>query len=436
MKKLFSFILALVMLTCAASAALAYSPEEPITILFWHTRGSGANNAALLNLVNTFNETVGKEKGIVVEEVFIGDYHNLHAKTQLSTQTDEQPVIAVSGCTYYYDLALDGLTVNMAELAKETGFDRNNLLDCFLNTPGNQNEDELYGIPYIRSTPVLYYNKTLADEKGLSLPDFPTVDEWIEFSRKMHTVDANNEVATWGTTILGNFSYIGTAFPRQMGEPLIADDCSGSPAADGTALLKTFSAWRSWVDEGFYRPQDATGTAYSMELFYQGKLGSLITSSGSAGNITKTLAQNGYELRVVGYPTFDKDNPSTEIGGGNLVLIQKGNTDEQIRAGWEFIQFAMTDAMVLAETQTTGYVPVTKSVASYQPMLDFWAENPAHYTAYQQLAWGVCQEWPTFDLLGDVNASINKVYSLLIQEQSITAEEAVEQFKLEMESVF
>lgn len=42
MKKLVSFALALMMVLALAGTALAYSPEAPITIRFWHTRGSGA----------------------------------------------------------------------------------------------------------------------------------------------------------------------------------------------------------------------------------------------------------------------------------------------------------------------------------------------------------------------------------------------------------
>ena len=43
MKKLVSLALALMMVLALGSTALAYSPEKPITIQFWHNRGSGAN---------------------------------------------------------------------------------------------------------------------------------------------------------------------------------------------------------------------------------------------------------------------------------------------------------------------------------------------------------------------------------------------------------
>ena len=100
MKKLVSLALALIMVLALGSTALAYSPEKPITIQFWHNRGSGANLDATVQAVDDFNATIGKEKGIVVEQQFIGSYNDLYTKTQMASQSGEQPVVVSSGNTY------------------------------------------------------------------------------------------------------------------------------------------------------------------------------------------------------------------------------------------------------------------------------------------------------------------------------------------------
>ena len=66
MKKLVSLVLALMLVFACASVATAES--EPLTIKFWHHRGSGTQYECVTHAVNGFNETVGKELGIVVEE--------------------------------------------------------------------------------------------------------------------------------------------------------------------------------------------------------------------------------------------------------------------------------------------------------------------------------------------------------------------------------
>ena len=79
MKKLVSLALALIMVLALGSTALAYSPEKPITIQFWHNRGSGANLDATVQAVDDFNATIGKEKGIVVEAYSQGSVNELEA---------------------------------------------------------------------------------------------------------------------------------------------------------------------------------------------------------------------------------------------------------------------------------------------------------------------------------------------------------------------
>ena len=162
MKKLVALALSLVMLISAASTALAYSPEDPITIPFWHTRGSGANYEVLKASVDAFNETVGKEKGIIVEEIYQGNYNTNVTKIQLGSQSGDIPVIAVTSSAHTAMLLDDNLTADMAPYMAETGFDLNNLLNVFLNVPAIH-DGEVHTLPYVRSTPVFYYNKTMAD---------------------------------------------------------------------------------------------------------------------------------------------------------------------------------------------------------------------------------------------------------------------------------
>ena len=166
MKKLLSLVLLLAML---CTSALAYSPEEPITITFWHTRGSGANQEVMKASVDAFNATVGKEKGIFVEEIYQGSYNDNVTKIQLGSQSGDIPVVAVTSSAHTAILLDDELTADMAPYMAETGYDLNNLLDVYLNVPAIH-DGEVHTLPQCRSTPVFYYNKTMADAKGLTAP--------------------------------------------------------------------------------------------------------------------------------------------------------------------------------------------------------------------------------------------------------------------------
>lgn len=432
MKKLVSLFLALVMVLSLASVAIA---AEPLTIQFWHTRGSGANYDTLKASVDAFNDTVGKEKGIVVEEVFIGNYDEIFAKTQLATQSGEQPVVAVSGNTYVGPLMDDALLADMMPLAQGSGFDVNNLMDPFLNIEGNK-DGSLYSLPYVRSTPMLYYNKTMADEKGLVAPT--TIEELVAFCKGLYEVDeATGEVMVYGFEMFNDFGYYNAAFLWQLGSQMIADDGLSSPALEDGTMLKILTDWHSWVEEGWCRAFDSTNAPdICKQMLFQGKLGAYLDSSGSLKNNLKNMTEGGYELGVVPFPTYDANNPVVEIGGGQITLVGKGNSDEQIAAGWEFLQFLMTDEQVALNAIGSGYLPITKSIATYETMTNFWAENPEYKVGYDQLTTGVCQETPFVVFLQEFTQNCWEACSLLIQDGSITPEEAVEMIKTNTAHLF
>lgn len=425
MKKTLAILTTLAMLLCMLPAALAEG--DPITIQFWHTRGSGANNEVVLHSVESFNATVGKEKGIVVEEVFVGNYNEILPKTQLAIQSGESPQVVVSGNTFVSYLMEDEVLADMAPLAESTGWDRGNLLQPFREIKGNT-DGTLYSLPYIRSTPLFYYNKTLADAKGLTPPD--TVDEMAAFCKAMWEKDESGNTAVYGLLITNDFGYLNACHLYQLGSALLSEDGSSCPALDDGAMLKVLSDWRSWIDEGWCSPYDATNAgAVMQEMFNQQKLGAMLTSSGSLASVLRNAEDAGFEVGVCQYPTYDADKRIAEIGGGNICIIAEGNTDEQIAASWAFVQYLMSDEMVTYNTTMTGYVPTTYSVADYEGMQQFWEENPLFRVAYDQVKTGRCQENPYSPYLQDFTQCCWDAVSLLIQDQSIDAEQAVEHIR-------
>ncbi|MGI6654468.1 MAG: ABC transporter substrate-binding protein [Christensenellales bacterium] len=418
-----------------ALTGFAAAQSEPTTVQFWHTRGSGANYDALLASVDAFNATVGKEKNIFVEETFIGGYNEILTKTQLAIQAGEQPDIVVIGNTMVGNLIDDGLLVDLLPYAQKSGFDVNNLMTPFQKIYGNA-DGTLYSLPYIRSTPMFYYNKTMSDAKGLTPPT--TIEEVVEFCKALYEKDAETgEVKVYGFEILNDFGYYHAAFLQQLGSGMFTPDGKSSPALEDGTMLRILTDWRTWVDEGWCLPFASTSAGSQMkEMFYQGKLGAYLDSSGGLRNTIKAMDEAGLELGVMPFPTYDVNKPLAEIGGGQIVAIAAGNSEEEIAAAWEYLQFIMTDEQVANNSIGSGYLPVTKSVGTYSKMTEFWAENPHYKVAYDQLETAVCQENPYVTFLQDYTQACWDAVSLLIQDQSITPEEAVEQIRTTTEHMF
>lgn len=422
MKKRISLVLALMILLSLCSFACA--EQEPLHIEFWHTRGSGANYEVLKNSVDTFNATIGKEKGIFVEEIFQGGYADIVPKLEMASQSGGMPAVGVTSGVRASILLDDGLLADMAPYAAKTGFDFSVFFESLLDVPGNEN-GEIRSLPYVRSTPVFYYNKTMADAKGLKAPE--TVAELEAFAKALNTYDPATGDGCWGFELLNDTTYLQGSFLWQLGQPLVGEGGT-APCLEGS-LLKLFTDWTRWIDEGWCRPFDSTGAQNTAtEMFCQGKLACFVASCGSLSNIYKFSKEAGIELGVSYYPTYDIDNRAVSIGGGNIILMA-GNSEEVTSAGWEFIQFLMSDDMVAAEAIGSGYLPTTKTVENNEAMAKFWEENPLFKVAYDQLAWGHCEETPKFLDRTEFKTNVSNVTSQLIQERNITPEQAIEQIK-------
>ena len=424
MEKLLSMllVLALAMSLCTVASA----EEEKTIVTFWHHASGGALYDVVKDSVDTFNATIGAEKGIEVQETYVGSYHDILSKVQLSVTSGDQPTVAVSGLFQIAPQVEDGILADLRPFCEADGFDLSNFLDCFQEVY-EADDGRVWAFPYVRSTPLFFYNKTLADEKGLTAPT--TIEEMEEFCKAFYTVDENGNTLVYGLEIPSQSFTYGTVSPAQLGSSYISADRKSSPCLEDGTLLKIFSDYRRWVDEGWCKPYDAQGGSAMMERLFTGKLGAILNSSGGLISIETGMKEGGYEMGVAPFPYYAEGKPFVSIGGGSISLIAEGNSEEEQQAGWEFIKFLMSDEMIYRNSVGTGYIPFTKSVAEYEPMIEYWEEHPYARVAYDQMEYGEAQEKGVIPQMTEYMNAGFEALDLLIQAQTITAEEAIEMMK-------
>ncbi len=422
MRKLIALLLVTVLTLSLVPVALAQS-AAPITIELWHTRGSGANAEAMTTQVKTFNETVGKEKGIQVVDTFQGGYVDALTKYMNAVAAGEPPeLVVLERAAGVPVMAEEGVLADLTPYVEASGLDMDNFAKILL-AYSYDSEGKLIALPYIRSTPVLYYNKTMFDAAGLTAP--ATIDEMIEVGRKLFKKDeATGETLVYGFELHNDPAWFLQNWLAQLGSNMFSEDGLTVPALEDGTMLKVFTAWRSWVDEGWCAPFVSTNATDVMtEMFMNSKLGMCFQSSGSMANILKQAEAAGIEVGVSFLPTWDK--PAAPTGGGNISIIERGNSKEAIDAAWEFMLFLMSDEQVAYNSITSGYLPVTKTSVETQAMKDHWAARPQYKVPFEQL--DIAQEIPYSPYKSDVETAWRQVCSLLIQDRSIDAQQAVDQ---------
>ena len=217
MKRILSVLLAAAMLTASFTACGGSNePEAPATttpvdsgkrlsdtdvaIDFWHHM-EGTSAVALEKTVQNFNDTVGKEYGIVVTPSFQGT--NTAEKLKTLAQAEDwnnfpdvcQVASAGIPVVAGYDLLVT--PEEMYAAGENIITPREDILENAQRTFTYMGE--LCGLPFSNSAILLYYNKDMFAAAGIENPP-ATIDEMAEAIEKL-TVKNGDEVETYGLEV-------------------------------------------------------------------------------------------------------------------------------------------------------------------------------------------------------------------------------------------
>lgn len=393
----------------------------PITIEFWHTRGSGANGTHMSKVVDRFNET--NEYGITVIATFMGSYDDCLSKGYTSLAAGNNPTIMIAGSGGIEMLAAEGVLADMSPYMERDEFNVNNIpeqLQHFMFW-----DDEVLSVPYTVSTPMFFYNKALwGTEAPTSIEDMTV---------KAAEVSKNNPgVYAFGTGI--DAPFIQRPILKSLGsDGLLNKDATGAGCLEDGSMEKLLTDWSNWIKEGWCMAPDVTSSGTKMtQDFFQGKLASMFGSTGSMVNIMNNCKSAGIDLGVsqmIGYGGY-----TASVGGGHLVVLEKNHSQQEIAAAWEFMKFLYEDQQVAENAADTGYLPITYSSTETDIVKNLWAEYPGFELAFKQIEYATYNTRSTDS--AEWNTQIGTAISYVIQDKSMSPKEAVDYLKTQEKIIF
>lgn len=372
MKKMICFLLAALLAFGTMGCANATTK-----ITFWHCMSEHAGQL-LAQQVQLFNDTVGKEQGIEVEAIYQGAYadattkmNNMLGVNQIALLPDVMQMDATGKVNYLssgYAYTAD------AARADDPAFDLSVLLPASL---GNwQLNGVQLGVPFATSTTVMYYNKTLLQEKGLALPgtlgDIAAMAPAFEGSGISLYTDLPN------TPSLGN--WLG-----QLGSSLVNNENGNNGTAtalacmENGALLSFLAEWKALYQSGALENADA-----SLERFAAGQIMFICASSSKAAGLRQAIG-DAFEMGIAPFPRVNETAAAgSTASGSSLVMFDKG--DDALKAASRVFVSFMTSAPVQAAIAAgTGYIPAHQDAANdpaYQALLQ---EFPDYAVSFRQL---------------------------------------------------
>lgn len=386
--------------------------DADIEISFWHHM-EGTNANALETVCNNFNDTVGKEYGIIVTPSFQGTNtaEKLNTLAQAGDwvnfpdicQVASAGIPTISG----YDLFVS--PEEMYAKGENIILPRESIIAN--NARTFTYKDELCAIPFSNSTILLYYNKGLFEAAGLDPANPPkTIAEMAEAIEKLTQKDGD-EVTTYGLNVQvkryqlvnwvggeGEYNFIGDNEGGRAG--LMSKVTFGE---DGT-LMTYLDEWEKVIATGGYKPvEDNINEEFAMELSAMA-----IMSSARIGKL-KDLIGDEFEWGTAPLPKVNaSDKGGTAVGGSGIVMFDKGDADE-LTATWIFQQYLGGEDAQYDFCTASGYIPMNKDLYETEKMKTYMAENPEIVAAVDQLLASNPNVQEPFDIVtGDINSIIDE----------------------------
>ena len=371
--------------SCAALAMLATSATSAsatsrVSISYYYPVGVSGPLATIMdNLVASFNKS---HPNIHVTPVFSGNYLDTLDKLEAAIAAGNPPAVAVVNHTAEFDLHHLNAVLPLDSVA-QTGDYYPTLLQPRIG-------GHIWGIPFQRSTVVLYYNKTAFAKAGLN-PNKPpqTRTQLVADAKALQKAGYTGiEIPTGGT---GTNYWQFQPFVVSFGQNLVGTNGTtvyfNSPAAK-----KALNFWMALSHTYHVEPtgllpwQDVPGD------FESGKVGMIVHSSGSMAAILK---DSHFSVGVAFMPK-GVGKYRTVLGGGDMYLI-KGTSAAQRAAGLTFIRWMTAPAQAVNWSISTGYVPTSPKDLTLPNWKSYVAKTPQASVPVSQLPYAAI-EMSTYQL--------------------------------------
>lgn len=388
-KKLVSLAMAASMAATLAACgskdqdAAAPSDENVTEITFWNSMDT-TYGEILNGQIETFNETIGAEKGIHVTSVF-QNYPGTESLTAAMSSDDvENMPDVIQLYTESIAVVRDYERTVWAEdmLADDSSFSKDELIDNVRKS--FEINGRLIGMPYNIASYLLYYNNDQLKQAGFDAPP-KTIAEMA----KMLPVLAEKTNADYGLNTEVRMNEL-LAFVEQIGAEGTAfgNNNNGhdgymdalSCAEDGS-LENFINAWSEVVDSGAYKAtKDSINEEFAAEMY------SMVIMSSSRLKTVEDLVGDAFDWQVAPVPTVNEGDAQGSFPTGSGLFVLDRDDDKKVEAAWEFVKY-MASADVQAQwVETTGYVPANKAALQSDTYKNAVAENPRLQVAYDVLA--------------------------------------------------
>ena len=325
--------------------------EGQTEVIFWHAMGGGQGEA-LEGLVADFEAENPDVKITLQHQGGYGDLNQILVATMQSPK--DLPTITQAYPDWMLQFSEAGMIADLTDRVNgEDGItDYEDILEGVRDEI--EQDDKIIGIPFNKSTEVLWYNQDLFDELGLENP--ANFEELKEVAKK---IKEEKGIPAFGWDSLSNF-YV--TYLKNKGIEFGPDLDVTSPES-----IEAINYYLDGIKEGYFR---IAGTdQYLSGPFANEQLAGYIGSN--AGEVyVKEGVEGKFKYAAQAYPA------EKAVQQGTNVYMFEGASDEQKDAAFRFLKFLASKDSQIKFGLATGYMPARTSAVEAEEYKNSDSEIP------------------------------------------------------------
>jgi sn-glycerol 3-phosphate transport system substrate-binding protein len=386
-RKTFTRLLISTLATAGLSAPVL--AQAPVEISFFYPVAVGG---PITKTIDGYAADFARDNpGIKVNPIYAGTYQETIVKALTAHKSGQPPVTSVLLSTDMFTLIDEDAIVPIDSFAK-TAEDKAWLESFYpafmLNS---RSGGKTWGVPFQRSTIVLYYNKELFKAAGLDPNKAPTTwAEMADMAKKLTVKDASGKTTQFGVQIPSSgFPYwLFQALAIQNGVAL-ANDAGNTVRFDDPAVVQALQYWVDLAKSGVH-PGGIVEWGTTPKDFFEKRVAMMWTTT---GNLTNVRNNAKFDFGVAMLPSGKQKGSPT--GGGNFYIFKK-STPAQQEAAFKFIKWITQPERAARWSMDTGYVAVSPAAYDTATLRDYGKAFPPALVARDQLPFALA-EFSTHD---------------------------------------
>jgi sn-glycerol 3-phosphate transport system substrate-binding protein len=324
---------------------------------------------------------------IKVKAVYAGNYDDTRVKALAALKANQPVQLSVLFSIDVFELIDQGVIVPFDEFA--TSAEDKQWLASFYPAlmENSKAQGKIWGIPFQRSTIVMYHNKEAFKEAGLDPNKPPTAwNEMASVSQKLTKKDTSGNVSRWGLHIpsTGYPYWMFQALCMQNGEVLMNQD-GNRTYFDKPAVIDALQFWRDLAVKHKVMPEGTIDWGTLRQKFLEGATAMMWHTT---GNLTAVRDGAKFDFGVSMLPASKRLGSPT--GGGNFYIFKKA-TPEERKASLKFIKFMTEPELTAQWSIATGYVATRADAYETQTLKKYVSEFPAAAVARDQFKYSTAE---------------------------------------------